>query len=121
MTPSRRRRLRFARRGLGPGEASHARHVHADQLYFALRPVRWLQPANDGNRHGGGKNSQSLQRGAFAEARRLIGLIAAADVQASALPRLRAGAESQDMMPPSQPLPGTGNNAVEAANAVAVQ
>lgn len=64
---------------------------------------------------------QSLQRGDVAEARRLIGLIAAADVQASALPRLRAGAESQDTMPPSQPQPGTRNTAVEAANAVAVQ
>lgn len=68
-----------------------------------------------------GDNALSLQRGDVAEARRLIGLIAAADVLASALPRLRAGAEAQDTKSPSKPQPGTRNTAVETANALAVQ
>ena len=79
----------------------------------AIREQRVYSPA--------GGNALSLQRGDVAEALRLIGLIAAADVLASALPRLRAGAEAQDTKSPSKPRRGTRNAAVEAANALAVQ
>lgn len=66
-------------------------------------------------------SEQSLHRGDIPEARRLIGLIAAADVQASALPRLREQVALQDKTRPVHTESRTENNPVDDANALAAQ
>lgn len=66
-------------------------------------------------------SEQSLHRGDIPEARRLIELIAAADVQASAVPRLREQVALQDKMRPVHTESRTENNPVDEANALATQ